>query len=547
MLMEATQRDNAFDLGGLNMNIVKEIHFNREVKVFQNRPKNLFSMLEESVQNYPDQEALVKDGIRLTYKVMKDRVEKIAGHLQKSMGVKKGDRIALLLGNSIEFSLLVFACAKLGVIVVPLNTRLKEKELTFMLEQSGSKILFVDDEFLHKVEAMRDEDSITGVQYFFLVGNQIPKRKDYLPYEILEQTTTVEDVEVLEDDPLFIMYTSGTTGLPKGAVGSHLGAIHSSMNYEMVLHTNHKAKTLIAVPLFHVTGLIGQLFHMVRVGGTSVIMRRYQTEEFIQLTAEEQVSFLFNVPTIYIMMMSHPNFSLYSYPNVNCIAYGGAPMSSETIYKLKKYFPNAYLQNAYGATETSSPATIMPRLYNEEKTSSVGLPVPVGEMMVVNEEDEPCAPGEVGELLIKGPMIIEGYWNNETANQATFLNGYWRSGDMAKIDKESFVYIVDRKKDLINRGGEKIFSIEVENVLYNHPKVLEAAVVGVPDELFGEVVKAVIVPKEGEILDEQEIRDFVAERLANYKVPKLIEFVSELPRNPGGKVLKNVLRNLQTK
>ncbi|MDN3016093.1 class I adenylate-forming enzyme family protein [Paenibacillus sp. BSR1-1] len=529
------------------MNIVKEIHFNREVKVFQNRPKNLFSMLEESVQNYSDQEALVMDGRRLTYKVMKDRVEKIAGHLQKSMGVKKGDRIALLLGNSIEFSLLVFACAKLGAIVVPLNTRLKEKELTFMLEQSGSKILFVDDEFLQKVEGMRDEDSIQGVQYFFLVGNQIPKRKDYLPYEILEQTTTVEDVEVSEDDPLFIMYTSGTTGLPKGAVGSHLGAIHSSMNYELVLHTNHKAKTLIAVPLFHVTGLIGQLFHMVRVGGTSVIMRRYQTEEFIQLTAEEKVSFLFNVPTIYIMMMSHPNFSLYSYPNVNCIAYGGAPMSSETIYKLKKYFPNAYLQNAYGATETSSPATIMPRLYNEEKTSSVGLPVPVGEMMVVNEEDEPCAPGEVGELLIKGPMIVEGYWNNETANHASFLNGYWRSGDMAKIDKESFVYIVDRKKDLINRGGEKIFSIEVENVLYNHPKVLEAAVVGVPDELFGEVVKAVIVPKEGEILEEKEIKDFVAEILANYKVPKLIEFVSELPRNPGGKVLKNLLRNLQTK
>ncbi|MGG1675428.1 class I adenylate-forming enzyme family protein [Neobacillus sp. NRS-1170] len=529
------------------MNIVNEIHFHREVKVFQNRPKNLYSMLEESVQNYPDQEALVMDGNRLTYKEMKDLVEKIAGHLQKSMCVKKGDRIALLLGNSIEFCMLVFACARLGAIVVPLNTRLKEKELTYMLEQSGSKILFVDDEFLHKVEAMRDEDSIPGVQYFFLIGNQTLKRKDYLPYEILEQTSSIEEIDVSEDDPLFIMYTSGTTGLPKGAVGSHLGAIHSSMNYEMVLHTNHEAKTLIAVPLFHVTGLIGQLFHMVRVGGTSVIMRRYKTEEFIQLTAEEQVSFLFNVPTIYIMMMSHPNFSLYSYPNVNCIAYGGAPMSSETIYKLKKYFPNSYLHNAYGATETSSPATIMPRLYNEDKMSSVGLPVPVGEMMVVNEEDEPCLLGEVGELLIKGPMIVEGYWNNESANKASFLNGYWRSGDMAKIDKESFVYIVDRKKDLINRGGEKIFSIEVENVLYNHPKVLEAAVVGVPDELFGEVVKAVIVPKEGEILEKQEIRDFVAERLANYKVPKLIEFVSELPRNPGGKVLKNVLRTLQTK
>jgi long-chain acyl-CoA synthetase len=256
---------------------------------------------------------------------------------------------------------------------------------------------------------------------------------------------------------------------------------------------------------------------------------------------------LFNVPTIYIMMMAHSDFSLNSYSKVNCIAYGGAPMSSETIYRLRKYFPNSYLHNAYGATETSSPATIMPQVFKETKIDSVGLPVPVGEMVVVNDMDERCLPGEVGELLIKGPMIVEGYWNNEAANQTSFMNGFWRSGDLAKIDEDGFVYIVDRKKDLINRGGEKIFSIEVENVLYNHPKVLEAAVVGVPDSLFGEVVKAVIVPKVDETIEEQEIRDFVAERLANYKVPKLVEFVSELPRNPAGKIVKTALRNVQRK
>ncbi|KKK36909.1 AMP-dependent synthetase [Mesobacillus campisalis] len=528
------------------MKIIKETHFNREVKVFQNRTKHLFAMLEESAAKFGNKEALVMNGVRLTYQEMKAKVEKIAGNLQKSMCVKKGDRVALLLGNSIEFCLLVFACAKLGAIVVPLNTRLKEKELTYMLKQSGSRLLFVDDEFLHKVEAMRDEESIPTVQYFFLIGDQTPKRKDYLPYEIVEQASSVQHVPMSEEEPLFIMYTSGTTGLPKGAVGSHLGAIHSSMNYEMVLHTNQEAKTLIAVPLFHVTGLIGQLFHMVRVGGTSVIMKRYQTEEFIELTVEEQVSFLFNVPTIYIMMMAHPNFSLYNYANVRVIAYGGAPMSSETICKLKQCFPNASLHNAYGATETSSPATIMPKSYHESKMDSVGLPVPVGDMIVVNEEDELCLPGEVGELFIKGPMVVEGYWDNQEANRTSFLNGYWRSGDLARIDSDGFVYIVDRKKDLINRGGEKIFSIEVENVLYNHPKVLEAAVVGIPDALFGEVVKAVVVPKNGETLDQDEVREFVAARLANYKVPKLIEFASELPRNPGGKILKNVLRNPQT-
>nr|WP_263324921.1 class I adenylate-forming enzyme family protein [Neobacillus sp. Marseille-Q6967] len=527
------------------MNIIKEIHFNRQVNVFEKRPKNLFAMLEESVQKYGEREALVMEGIRLTYKEMHEKVERIAGNLQKSMCVKKGDRIVILLGNNIEFCLLVFACAKLGAIVVPLNTRLKERELSYMLKQSGSRILFVDDEFLPKVEEMRDQESIDSVEYFFLIGNQTGKRKDYLPYEILEQSSSVVETTITEDDPLFIMYTSGTTGLPKGAVGSHLGAIHSSMNYEMVMKTDQQATTLIAVPLFHVTGLIGQLFHMVRVGGTSVIMRRFKTEEFIRLTAEEQVSFLFNVPTIYTMMMVHPDFSQYDYSRVNIIAYGGAPMSMETIYKLRKYFPNSHLHNAYGATETSSPATIMPQNFEDTKVASVGLPVPVGEMKVVNDYDEPCSPNEVGELLIKGPMIVEGYWDNEVANQTSFLDGYWRSGDLAKIDEDGFVYIVDRKKDLINRGGEKIFSIEVENVLYEHPKVLEAAIVGVPDALFGEVVKAVIVPKE--TVGEQEIKDFVAERLANYKVPKYVEFVSALPRNAAGKILKNELKNLQGK
>ncbi|WP_342432930.1 class I adenylate-forming enzyme family protein [Neobacillus sp. FSL H8-0543] len=526
------------------MNIIKETHFNRELKVFENRPENLFAMLEASAKKCPDHEAIVRNEVRLTYKEMVDKAEKIAGNLQNSMCVQKGDRIALLLGNSIEFCLLIFACAKIGAIVVPLNTRLREKELSYMIKQSGSKLLFVDDEFLEKVENMRDEDSSLEVQYFFLVGDQTAKRKDYLPFEILDQPSTVVEINVSEDDPLFIMYTSGTTGLPKGAVGSHLGAIHSSINYQSVLQSNHETRTLIAVPLFHVTGLIGQFLHMIRVGGTSVIMTRYKTEEYIRLTVEEEITFLFNVPTIYIMMMAHADFSLNSYPKVNCIAYGGAPMSTETIYKLKKYFPNAYLHNAYGATETSSPATIMPQVYDAAKVDSVGLPVPVGEMIVVNELDEPCLPGEVGELLIKGPMVVESYWNNETANHTSFLNGYWRSGDLAKIDGDGFVYIVDRKKDLINRGGEKIFSIEVENVLYNHPQVLEAAVVGVPDPVFGEIVKAVIVAKADESIDIEEVRAFVAQHLANYKVPKLVELVSELPRNPAGKILKTALKNI---
>ncbi|MFF2288895.1 class I adenylate-forming enzyme family protein [Peribacillus butanolivorans] len=525
------------------VNIVEETHFNRKMRVFKNRPLNLFSMLEETVSKFPDKEALVENTVRLTYKEMYEKVLNISGNLQKSLGVKKGERVALLLGNSIEYALLVFACAKIGVILVLLNTRLKEKELYFMLKQSGARILIVDDEFLYKVDKMRNENVISKAMHFYLIGEQYSKRKDYLPYEILEQKAISNPVDISENDPLFIMYTSGTTGQPKGAIGSHLGAIHSSMNFENVFKTDQNTKTLIAVPLFHVTGLIGQLFHTIRVGGTSVILKRFHAEEYIWIMKEEKISLLFNVPTIYVMMMAHPSFQSSQYMKVKTLAYGGAPMSPETICELTRYFPNAALQNAYGATETSSPATIMPRYYNKEKRNSVGIAVPVGDLKVVNNEGDNCMPGVVGELLIKGPMVIEGYWENEMANQSAFIDGYWRSGDLAKIDEDGFIYIMDRKKDMINRGGEKVYSVEVENVIYTHPKVLEVAVVGIPDEIFGEMVKAFIVTKENIVLEKDEIIEFTSKQLASYKVPKEIEFVSELPRNPGGKVLKNRLKN----
>lgn len=528
------------------MEIVKETHFGRELRVYKNRPNNLTELLSSTVDKFPEKEALVMGGVRLTYKEMFEKVESIAGNLQQLYNVGKGDRIALLLGNSIEFALLVFACARIGAIVVPLNTRLKSEELAFMLSQSETSILFVDDEFVNRAEEIKGTTFI-NLQYLFLIGSGNSKYRDYIPFEVLEQKSTVTNVIVDETDPLFIMYTSGTTGLPKGAIGNYLGAIHSSLNYEYILKTDQHTRTLIAVPLFHVTGLIGQLIHIVKVGGTSVIMRRYKTEEYMRLITEEEITFLFNVPTIYVMLTSHKDFEKYSYHFVKSIAYGGAPMSAETINIIRKYFINATLQNAYGATETHSPATIMPQVYSSEKVSSVGLPVPVAEIMVVNECDEPCPSGEVGELLIKGPMVIEGYWRNNEANNYSFFGEYWRSGDLATIDDDGFVYIMDRKKDMINRGGEKIFSIEVENILYEHSKVLEAAVVGIPDEMWGEIVKAVIVPKEGVEVEAEEIKAFVSQKLADYKVPKVIEFVSELPRNPGGKILKNVLKTWSQK
>lgn len=526
------------------MKVVKEKHFNRLVNVYEQRPHTLTDMLKDTKEAFPDKEALVAGDERLTYTQLWDQAERIAGNLSSLYGIQKGDRVAVLLANSIEFALLVFACARVGAILVTLNTRLQETELAYMLNHSGAKLLVVDYEFVSKVEKLRDSFSIDAVQHFFLIGKTETNRKDYFPFEILQQKSEVPDISVSQDDPLFIMYTSGTTGVPKGAIGSHLGAIHSVVSYNLVLKSAAHTRTLIAVPLFHVTGLIGQLLHMVYVGGTSVLVRRYKTEEYIRLVSEENITFLFNVPSIYVMMLSHPRFQEYTYYSVNCIAYGGAPMSEETIARLRRVFKGAYLHNAYGATETTSPTTIMPQEYADSKLNSIGLPVPVAELKIVDEAGMTCPTGEVGQLLIKGPMVISGYWDNEEANETSFRDGYWCSGDLARIDEDGFVYIMDRMKDMINRGGEKIYSIEVENTLYNHPNILEAAVIGVPDHVYGEILKAYVIAKAQANLGEEEVKQFVRERLADYKVPAIVEFVTELPRNPGGKVMKAKLKEM---
>ncbi|MCM3691189.1 class I adenylate-forming enzyme family protein [Neobacillus niacini] len=522
--------------------------FGHEVKVYRERPHSVFEMLEKTAASYPHKEAIVDGEVRLTYRELHKKVENVSANFQKRFQIQKGDRVAILLNNCVEFVLSVFAGAKLGAILVPLNTKLKESELAFMINHSGAKALITDNESLPKIDKLISENQLNKVEQIFLKNgsSQGLLSKRFLSFEVLEEPADCDELaSIKEEDPLFIMYTSGTTGVPKGAIGSHIGVIHSALSFEKVFQTNTETKTLIAVPLFHVTGLIGQLLHVTRIGGTSVLMSRYQTDKYINILANEKISFLFNVPTIYVMILSRKIFHQFQYPFVQKIAYGGAPMPNDTIYQLRKYFPNAELHNAYGATETSSPTTIMPRHFPDSKINSVGRPVPVAEIKVVNEQMKECSFDEVGELLIKGPMVIKGYWDNPKANQSSFIDGYWASGDLVKVDKHGYVYIMDRKKDMINRGGEKIFSVEIENILYNHPSILEAAVVGVTDPIFGEKVKAFIVKKDGvQMLTGDEIKSFIAARIADFKVPNEVVFVDQLPRNPGGKILKSHLAKL---
>ncbi|WP_209123239.1 class I adenylate-forming enzyme family protein [Alkalihalobacillus sp. BA299] len=528
--------------------IVRKQLFNRDVKVYNDRPKTVSEMFEATVREYPQKEALIMGEVRQTYKQVNDTAITIAKNLFYNYKIEKGDRVAILVENCLEFVHVLLACAKLGAVIVPLNSRLSVQEITFMLNHSNAKALITEKGYYEKLQLVHEDQQLTSTKVFFIIdeydSNNLTLVKSFSVLNANVGEKSFPKIDIEETDPLFIMYTSGTTGTPKGAIGSHVGIIHSALNYKHVMNTNETIKTLIAIPLFHVTGLIGQLIHMTLVGGTSVILKRYRTEEYLKTMETEKINFLFNVPTIYVMLLSSPHFKKAAYNDVSIIAYGGAPMSYETIYQLRREFPNARLHNAYGATETSSPTTLMPIYYPDSKASSVGLPVPVAEIKVVNEEGEELATNEVGELLIKGPMVIEGYWDNPKANNETFVNGFWKSGDLAMIDDDGYVYIMDRKKDMINRGGEKIYSAEVENVIYGHLGVLEAAVVGIPDQLFGEQVKAYIVTKNEYSVTAEDIQSYLSDKLADYKIPKEIEFLNELPRNPGGKVLKTILSKL---
>ena len=423
----------------------------------------------------------------------------------------------------------VFACAQLGAITVTLNTKLKARELEFMLQNAGARVLLTNPEEWPQIDAIRE---------------RLPCEAYYrTPYpELFAERPSPPPVLVHEEDAAFIMYTSGTTGRPKGAMGTHLGIINSAITYERCYGLGDGERTLVAVPLFHVTGLIAQFLTLAHLGGTVVVMPTFDAAEALRLIDAERITHMIAAPTVFVMMLLQPDYRGAG-ATLRALGYGGAPIASETVRQLREWLPRCRLHNTYGLTETSSPATCLPDADALRRISSVGWPIPTADVRTVEPGTaRECAPGEVGELLIRGPMVVPGYWANPQATAATMGDGWLRTGDLATIDGDGYVTIMDRIKDMINRGGEKIFCVEVEEVLCSHPGVLEAAVVGMPDPVYGEAVKACVVPRPGARVEEEELRAWVRERLAKFKVPRDVTVLEALPRNPNGKVVKGLLR-----
>jgi long-chain acyl-CoA synthetase len=294
-------------------------------------------------------------------------------------------------------------------------------------------------------------------------------------------------------------------------------------------------------PLFHVTALNSQLIKIVHAGATGILMRAFKTEEILDTIEREQITEMTGVPAMYSMILQSPTLERRDLTSLRYCGYGGAPAPVEVIKTLKEKFPTWRLRIVYGLTEASSWVTMLPHEQTTIRPDSTGLPVPVVRLKIVNDRGQEVSPGEVGEILIKGPNIFKGYWRKPEATAESLRDGWFYTGDLGRFDEEGYLYVVDRKKEMVIRGGENIYCIEVENVLYQHPKVAEAAVIGVPDPILGEVVKAVCVLKKGQKASELEIQEFCKKYLADYKVPKNVCFIDELPRNPAGKVIKKAL------
>lgn len=474
---------------------------------YANRPDSLVHVLRRSVERDSGRTALVEvGGPSLSYGELWDRASRVAGGL-RAAGVGRGDRAAILLPNGADWVLAFWGTQLAGAVAVPVNTRFKESEVAYVVEDSGAS-------------------------HVFEPGAPLPEGDPLV----------VEDLEPA--DLAAIFYTSGTTGFPKGAMTSHANFLANVENAIRCIGVDRsegpELATLINVPLFHVTGCNSQLLVMTELGGrTFVLTNPLDLEGFLKTVSEEGVQMLTSVPAIYHALTRHPLFAQSELGCVRWVSYGGAPIAADAVHKIAEAFPGARVGNGFGLTETSSLTSFLPHEQAVDHADSVGFAMPVVDIAIEAPNEETG----VGELLVRGENVVGGYWNKQDATAETFVDGWLHTGDLGRIEADGLLYIVDRAKDMINRGGENVYSIEVESALADAPGVDEVAVLPVADDMMGEKVGAVIVPT-GEDVDVEAIVAHVRDRIADFKVPQYVALRDDpLPRNPGGKVLKAQLRD----
>lgn len=494
-------------------------------------PVDLVDMLHQTVSRTPKKVAFVDVARSVTYEQFLGETEWVAARLH-AHGLRPGERMGLLALNGLAFTTALWAAWRLQAIVVPANHRLHSREILALMKDADPRLVLVGESFAEVGDEIRR--SPNGVLVLEERDRSFLGEGTYAGGPLSSPGS---------EAPAAIMYTSGTTGSPKGVVISHGNAIQNSLTCLRAIGRHGDDTELITVPQFNVTGLNSQTIPVVHGGMTAVLAEAFVPAELLQLMERHEVSVMVGAPTMWWRILEDDAFGRHDTGAMRLVLYGGAPMPTTLLERMREAFPGATMGNGYGMTETCSMVAFIGGSDATERPNSVGQPLPISDIRLVDPVTlQPVPVGHPGELWVRGPQVTPGYWRREEDNRALFHDGWLRTGDSVEQDEDDFLYLRDRLKDVIKRGGESIYSFEVEDALVQHPSVLEAAVLGAPDEQYGEVVRAVVVLKPGEFAEAFELQDFCLQRIARFKVPQAIEFVRELPRNSAGKVKKDRLK-----
>jgi long-chain acyl-CoA synthetase len=496
-------------------------------------PKNIRELLEQRAQATPDKTFLFSeaDGRSYTYALLDAAVNR-AARMLAALGIKKGDAVSLLMPNSAEYIISYFACFKLGALACPVNSLLKPEEITYVIANSEARALLINSEFLPRVEAIRGE--LRGLEHVLVFDDEAEATTEFTEGELPGE-------QIGKDDEAIIIYTSGTTGKPKGCLLTHGNIIANARQITGWLKFTERDCLLTVMPLFHMNAVSVTTMTPLYAGASTVISPKFSASRFWQIVSDYKVTSFGSVATMLSMLLS-------TYPDgvpagletdqLRFAMCGSAPVPAEVLRKFEETF-NCLVIEGYGLSESTCRSTFNPP-DERRRPGSCGMAIG-NEMKVVDEEDREVALGELGEIVLRGENILKGYYKNAEATKRAFRNGWFHTGDIGYKDADGFFYIVDRKSDMIIRGGENIYPREIDEVLYKHQSVAAAATIGVPDTLYGEEVAAFIVLKEGAKASEEEIIAFCREHLADYKCPKSVRFVQDIPKGPTGKLLKREL------
>ena len=508
-------------------------------------PREYFlgDLLSRSARKFPNKTAVVFRDKRLTYKEVNDRANAVADSLPR-LGIRKGDRVAFLSGNTVEYIEMYFGPAKAGAIFTPINTNMVVRELEYVLNYVQPKLLILQPRFLDTIQSIKGRLSI---KTYVVMGIEVPGMENYEQL-IREGSKEEPGVELDGEDIALIIFTGGTTGMPRGAMHAHRGLIYNAHAMAIDFSQTYDDVEIHMTPMYH-TAMASQTYSSTLMGNKHVILDGFEPTQVLEAIVKEKVTIGFMVPTIINALLQVPDLQKYDLSSLRTILYGGAPMPMKLLEKALKTIGCGFTQ-LFGQTEGGPLiATLPPEDHVVEgspekvkRSSASGRAIVNYEIRVVDGQDRDVPVGEVGEVIGRSVSMTRGYWDRPEETAEVLKNGWLHTGDLARMDEDGYIYVVERKKDMIISGGKNIYSPEIEEVLYRHPAILEATVFGVPDDYWGEAVKACVVLKQGNELTEEEVIQFCKEHLASYKKPKSVDILKELPKSPQGKILKRVLR-----